>query len=120
MKVKLQVKPEKDVNPRCRSIQWKKSLPFFVNPRGVLIHRVKRVTTIIWDGKVSHHTAHYWCNNMGRGEFFEDPPKERLLCTVCESNAVAHGEKTADELAGRHVCLGKMKAHRICCKNEEN
>jgi hypothetical protein len=29
--------------------------------------------------------------------------------------AVANGEKTSDELVGRHIHLGKLIARRVCC-----
>lgn len=107
-----------------RSIrQWVKAPPFNVNPRGVLTHRVRSVATFIRDGEVSHYSVHYWCANGTNGDgvgLVEKPPKDRLLCAHCERIAVEHGERTAEELTGRHVCIGVMKVHRLCCGHEDN
>lgn len=113
---------ERDNSP-IKSRLWKQSLPFNVNPRGVLIHRVRCAGTCVHDGKYSHDWVHYWCGNQTCGEglgLVEVPPTDRLLCVYCEQKAVAHGEPTAEALAGRHVCIGVMKAHRLCCRNEGN
>lgn len=48
------------------------------------------------------------------------PPGDRLLCARCEALATAHGEQTADQLAGRHVHIGKVRGVRTCCENEAN
>ncbi len=107
MKVALKQKPFPGGDrPGARVISWKKSLPFLVNPRAVLVHRVRSV--------------HSFTGNGARGEFVADPPKDRLLCAYCEAKAVAAGEKPADQLAGRHVCIGTMKAKRQCCLGTEN
>lgn len=99
-----------------------RSFPFYANPRGQLIHRVKSAVTIFDNGEPSHISVRYWCNNgstAGADGFAEFPPEERLLCVPCERNAVDHGQPTADELAGRHVHLGVMKPHRVCCRDIE-
>jgi len=101
-------------------VAWTKSLPFMVNPRAILVHRVRSAESHLRDGRWSHDVATYWCGNHGRGEFTDNPPEGRLLCAFCEARAVAAGEKTADELAGRHVHTGTLKANRSCCRNEEN
>ena len=107
-----------------RYVPWIESLPFCVNPRGQLIHRVRFAGTHFsnYDGRGphSHDGCTYWCSNIGRGDFTDDPPADRLLCAYCEAKAVAHGEKTADELAGRHVHIGHLKPVRDCCKSEGN
>lgn len=112
---------------RFKSVNWKMAAPFVVNPRGVLVHRVKDASTMFqkWDHKEQvevRDVCTYWCNNGCHSamEFFENPPDDRLLCAACEANAVKHGEKTADELAGRHVHIGVLKAHRTCCSSEVN
>lgn len=110
-------------NPRKNCILWKKALPFVVNPRGVLIHRSRSVVTFIFDGKVTHSHVDYWCENgcnFHENVLTDDPPKGRILCVRCEANAVAHGEEPADKIAGRHVCVGGVKAFRICCQNGDN
>jgi len=104
----------------CRDIAWKASLPFLWNPRGYLIHRVRAVDSHIIRGKWSHDTATYWCGNCGRGEFVSEPPQGYLLCAVCEAQAVAHGEPSAESIVGRHVCIGKLRAVMVCCGGEKN
>lgn len=124
MKIDLRQVPASKLGNRrgcpVQSIQWKRSLPFLVNPRGHLIHRVRYVHTTLRYCVWSHDTAIQWCGNLGRGEFTDNPPTDRLLCAFCEAKAVAAGEKTTDQLAGRHVCRGTMKAVRRCCTGTEN
>lgn len=114
-----------DSNPRMGVVQWKSSLPFFVNRRGYMIHRVRSAASHLWDGEFSHSTVHYFCGNSGRiqyGDLYSDPPAERLLCELCELLAKKAGLPSADELAGRHVHVGKLRAERTCCneKREAN
>ena len=104
----------------CQDIPWIRGKPFLHNPRGYLIHRVRSAHSHMYHGEWSHDTADYWCGNFGRGEFVNEPPADRLLCAVCEANAVAHGKPTAEELIGRHVCIGRLRAVRLCCKQEAN
>ena len=95
---------------------WRMSAPFAVNPRGVLVHRVRSARTFFRDGAISHHCASYWCGNSGYSVVFTDnPPADRLLCVFCEARAVASGEEPADALAGRHIHKGRVKARRTCC-----
>ena len=106
-----------------RTRLWNQALPFNVNPRGVLVHRVRSAKTHIWRGKRSHDSVNYWCWNGSSGEgvnLVEIPPVDRLLCAQCERKAVEAGEPSAETLAGRHVYIGVMKAHRLCCTGEEN
>lgn len=121
MKVKLRKPPPKWLNPDYH--WWKASAPFVVNPRGVLIHRPRFVSTRLRDGKPDKDTCHYYCNGAnysGPVQFFDDPPKDRLLCAECERRAVSSGEQTADQLAGRHVHIGRMVPKRTCCTDENN
>jgi hypothetical protein len=122
MKINLeQPKQQQYILPsRWREIHWKKSLPFLRNPRGYLIHRVRSAMTHLYDENPPWDTVAYWCGNIGRGEFVDEPPDGMLLCAVCERQAVAHGQPTAEELVGRHVCTGRLRAVRICCRNDEN
>lgn len=116
-------KRELDSEVRHGNRLWKKTLPFNVNPRGVLIHRVRLGLSILYHGEHSHDCVHYWCTNQSNGEgvsLTDDPPEGRLLCEICERNAVAAGEPSADELCGRHVHVGVMKAHRTCCRDDKN
>ena len=106
-------------------LYWLRSLPFVANPRGLLTHRVRYAKTFRRrNGARSHDSISYWCgnncNNPPQDACFAVPPESRLLCQMCEARAVAAGEKTADELAGRHVHIGKLKAHRTCCRDEKN
>lgn len=104
----------------------KQGAPFFWNCRGVLVHRVRAVCDHldpVRHGRVRHQSVTYWCNNLctaGQGTFYEDPPQNRLLCVACERLAVKAGEPPASELAGRHVCLGRLKPQRICCHEDQN
>lgn len=94
---------------------WRQSAPFLFNPRGYLIHRVRYVQTITRSGRVSHFAFSFWCGNgTCNGNLLHEPPADRLLCAHCEANAVAHGMPSSEQLVGRHVHLGKLRAIRIC------
>lgn len=104
-------------------VYWKKSLPFNVNPRGVLVHRVRLGQSITYHGKRTHDCVDYWCGNGAHSEgvsLTDSPPDDRLLCEACERIAVANGEPSSDELCGRHVHIGVLRAHRTCCRNDDN
>lgn len=101
-----------------KHLDWERAPAFNVNPRGILIHRVKdgRTHLMPWG---NHNSITQWCGNGVSGEgvsLTDDPPKDRLLCAYCEAKAVAAGEPTADQLAGRHVHIGALKAIRTCCR----
>jgi hypothetical protein len=103
---------------------WKHCMPFNANPRGILVHRIRNgVAFYDRNGEYSHAAVNYWCGNTTNGDGVspvELPPEGRLLCVNCERRAVEAGEPTAAKLAGRHVCVGELRAFRLCCKNEEN
>lgn len=122
MKVKLDHKYpyERDRSRHRQCYPWSYSAPFLVNPRAMLTHRIRYAHTYFSYGKISHHSFIYWCGNIGRGRVVHDPPDNRLVCFACETAAVAHGEKSSHELVGRHVCLGRVKIGRVCCRNEGN
>jgi hypothetical protein len=108
-------------------VVWKKSLPFFVNTRGFLTHRVSWVYSIIYKGELSHTAVGYLCGNSGiegtgHGLFYEDPPADRLLCELCENIAIRRRLPTADQLAGRHIHVGRIRVEQTCCieKKESN
>lgn len=103
-------------------VYWKKCLPFAVNPRGILTHRVRSVTTFFSRDGTFHHGTHYWCNNQTCADvtFHADPPADRLLCARCEAAAASAGQKSSDELAGHHVHIGELRAKRLCCTSEAN
>ena len=120
MKVRLKKTKWPD-SCRGKQVSWSAAKPFAVNPRGVLIHRVRNGDSHLREGVYSHFSVTYWCGNGScEPELTDTPPSDRLLCVYCEDRAVAAGEKTADELAGRHVHTGSMKAKRACCLSEEN
>lgn len=104
-----------------RRIDWKESLPFVVNPRGLLTHRVKWAATQ-FTGDESHTAIGYWCGNQGNRlcDFVEVPPQERLVCARCEEMAVAAGEPTSEQIAGRHACMGELRVKRLCCESDDN
>jgi len=102
-------------------IQWRESLPFFFNRRGVLIHRVRSALTFVRGGVPGHSWIHYLCSNTGsldRGELLAEPPADRLVCAQCEAFAASHGMPSADELCGRHVHVGKIRAEQTCCRDQ--
>lgn len=111
-----------DARPKYRHIEWKRSLPFVFNPRGVLLHRVKSAhTTGVFGGDSPYTSVIYWCGNIGRDpEFYADPPADKLLCARCETFAVNAGEPSADTLAGRHVHVGKAVPVRTCCPESQD
>jgi hypothetical protein len=104
------------------AILWRQCPAFNVNPRGILIHRIKSGMTHI-HGSSHHDSVDYWCGNCTNGEgvmVASKPPADKLLCERCERLAIEAGEPTAEALAGRHVCVGVMKAFRLCCRNDQN
>ena len=127
MKVKLR-KEKPLIHDTFSQVQWVKAPPFIVPIRGHLIHRVRSAKSHLTRGNRTHDSVRYWCGNGGccngrdgvRREFVEDPPTDRLLCEFCEAKAVAAGESSADQLAGRHVHKGRMKPKKTCCTDEHN
>lgn len=116
-KVLLKVKPDRCGNGALTSMQWKKALPFYLNPRGLLIHRVESVTTYFLHGKRSHIAVTYLCNNSttADGEFLAKPPAGRLVCHSCELFAKKKRKPSADQLVGRHVHVGRIRVEQACC-----
>lgn len=94
----------------------KSSLPFAVNPRGVLVHRVRGFGVFFSkDGNYSHHTAHYHCNNFAHGvKLVAVPDESAIVCQACESRCHYLGLPSADEIAGRHVHVGRKVAIANC------
>ena len=121
MKIKLTPKTRRRMTDTA---YWDKAEPFACNPRGILIHRVREVGTIMRDSKESHHFVHYWCGNQtcfGLGEvndvLLAAPPKGRLVCVYCEARVAAHGKPSADKIVGKHVHKGRCVAIRTCCEH---
>ncbi len=105
---------------------WPRSLPFFRANAGLLFHRVAYVTDHLrHDGKVSHTSIHYICNNSsfirGESEFVADPSKSgRLVCTACEFHAAMKRKPTADQIVGHHVHVGRLRVEQACCDHTRN
>ncbi len=124
--MKVQYKLQKRENDEFPPAQWKFGLPFFLNPRGLLVHRVKSARTHRnqHSGRAKHESVGYWCGNQtcthGGEGFTDDPSTDYLLCAVCEAKAVADGLPSADALLGRHAHIGHLRPVRDCCKNEGN
>lgn len=104
---------------------WTSSEPFVENKRGILIHRPRRVTLYNWKERWGPHIAvEYYCgqtttDRKGNITFLPAPAETDLLCEACEARAVMAGLPSASELAGRHVHIGKLKAVRVCCAQED-
>lgn len=116
----IRVKLQKNRDLRSAVFYWKEMLPFVENKRAILIHRPRRATTYNLGPKWGPHVAiNYWCGATQTGRdnfvFHSDPPKQKLVCNVCETRAVMAGQLTSDELAGRHVHKGRLKAIQYCC-----
>lgn len=119
----IDLQPSKRFNGDEHVFRWLQSPPFFLNPRGVLVHRVRHVQTYFRAGTETHHSVGYLCGNgccfdldSTDSRFYDDPPQDRLVCAFCEAAAARKGKPSADKLAGRHVHRGVLKAHRVCCK----
>lgn len=101
---------------------WTRSPAFVANPRGILVHRVRHVSTYLRDGQESHHHVDYLCGNgcnidldAVADALVADPPRGRLLCDFCETKARRLELPTGDKLAGRHVHRGVLVARKVCC-----
>lgn len=110
---------------RFQQLTYWQGAPFFLNPRGVMAHRVKALYQLTATYADKPWTiVNYWCGNMGRTGLDDDglefDPGERLVCARCEAFATGHGEKTSSELAGRHVCVGVCRPVNVCCPGDKN
>jgi hypothetical protein len=103
---------------RFRQVDYDHAAPFFHNPRGVLIHRVRALYRLTFHDYPSWWIVDYWCENGGRSDDVDSDllfdPGEKLVCARCEANAVAHRQKTSSELAGRHICIGICRPVNVC------
>lgn len=129
MYVKLQENPWTVRNHRhCIDDRWdvqhySESFPFFLNPKGVLLHRVRHLYQIVKSPFEDDRRwmIDYWCENSGRSygiqtDLLEVPPTERIVCARCEGVAIAAGELSSSKLCGRHVHIGGVRAVRYCCQ----
>lgn len=100
---------------------WKYSKPFIENERAVLVHRPRTITTFNYLGTRIHHAVEMHCGNTQTGDgvfrMHDMCPEEKVLCQKCEEMAVHRGLPSAEELCGRHVCIGGVKAVKSCCKD---
>jgi len=98
---------------------WKDSEPFVENSRGILIHRPRDIRTYNLKGYKPHLGINYYCGGTSTGNdnftFLAEVPEDRLLCQACENRALMCGQKSADEIVGRHVHKGKLKQVKTCC-----
>lgn len=101
---------------------WTSCEPFVENSRAHLIHRPAYVVRYNLHQK-PHLAVGYLCGNGATGShkftFLASPPEGRLVCVRCEQAAIANGLPSSDELAGRHVCKGEIRAVNVCHENQE-
>lgn len=104
------------------TIVWIRAAPFYFNSRGVLTHRVKSARSHLRDdGSVKHSSVDYWCGNgccATNGHFTDlrsGDISKVVVCERCERMAVAAGEDITDDIAQRHVHVGRAKAVITCC-----
>ena len=117
MKIALEVKHHDYKDP----LHIKSCKPFIVNNRATLIHRPRSVSIHKIGPKWPHHIAFtMWCGSGQVGDFdkfdfVDQPPPNRLVCAVCEERALMSGQKSSDQIVGRHVHKGRMKPIQTCC-----
>lgn len=105
---------------RFAQLSYRESTPFFNSPSAVLCHRVRSLYRLTFKNGEPWFIVDYWCENNARPKAWQVDdalvfdPGDRLLCKRCEARAVAAGEKTASELAGRHVCIGICVPVNVC------
>ncbi len=103
-------------------------LPFAKASRGVLVHRIKSVT--VYAIHASPHAAfHYWCGMTGTYSYdgtsrspvtmLTEPEEDQLICHRCEAVAVANGERSSDQIVGRHVHKGRVRPQQTCCGEDQ-
>ncbi len=121
---KIAIKPCRYWRHSDDVFSWRKSPAFAVNVRGILIHRVKHVVTILWHGKESHYHVGYLCGNGCNVDLdnieetlVADPPRNRLLCENCELRAKREKLPSGDKLAKRHVHRGILVPQQTCCQH---
>lgn len=102
------------------------TLPFVQNTRGVLIHR-PRYVNIYNLHKRAHMGVVHLCGNGTTGpvspvshiKFLAVPPDNCVMCERCEYFAAIFRLPSANEIAGKHVHRGKLKAVITCCEFAE-
>ena len=117
MKIPLQ-KPD-DIGSAAAFVR--DSEPFVTNKLGKLVHRPKSAKIYSRNGCIKPHMAvHYHCGNCAVGDFGKltfvpEPDADALLCKLCEEKAVLDGLPSANDIVGRHVHVGKLRAFQVCC-----
>lgn len=93
--------------------------PFVRNLRAKLIHGPKHSEVYKCGNRRPHLAITCYCgSSFTAGEkmsFIDAPDQEEIVCARCEEAAVNSGKPTSDELAGRHVHIGGIKAFKMCC-----
>lgn len=121
--MKFELKEPKNLdNPHARpDMWWKSCLPFLENSRAVLIHRPVRVSVHKGFGYTWLGVGNY-CGNHFTGAknltFLSEVPEGKIVCARCEFEAVKAGLPSSDELMGKHVHIGGVKAFISCCKDK--
>lgn len=126
MTTKLRLERRHESNdPRYLYINWRSCLPFMENSRATLIHRPRAVATVAKSAiqKRPYLIATMHCGtsmvNSEHWTFLSEPPAGKIVCARCEALAVHSGLPTSDELCGRHVHIGGVKAFITCCQPKE-
>lgn len=122
LKLPLKQQPYKQPHYSKDRLPWASCTPFVDNKRALLIHRPRVVATYTTQ-KMPHIGITFWCGNNACGDddkftFTDIPPLDKYLCARCEAAAVEAGLPSADDLAGRHVHIGKLVAVKTCCGGE--
>ena len=79
--MKVLLKKDKKRRADDESIEWKAAQPFYVNPRGVMIHRVKQAATHLQLENSEplrykrHYSVHFWCGNQTNGRIVRPRPR---------------------------------------------
>lgn len=113
--IELDASPERKIE----GTPLRKALPFFRNPRGYLVHRVRRILMIRHGGVFSHFSIGYHCGNFTTQKDLEgllsapDSERHEYLCIPCEMRAIVAGKPVAASLAGKTVKLGRVSAGAV-------
>jgi len=106
------------------SIPWDLFAPFVFNPQARLIHRCRSIVTHTGPVNPGRLIIDYWCGGChyhGHDDdlHFDFPDVSRILCARCEAIAVVAGEKSADEICGKHIHVGGIVVEQYCCQKKK-
>ncbi len=94
------------------------SEPFVENSRGILIHRVRHAHIVISEMFGPHLSVRAWCGNSFSSSkhltFLESPTDGKFVCARCEEVAVSAGQPSSSDIAGKHICVGGLRAYNAC------